>query len=426
MNRYLQAAFDTYSRIYGGVLQNYHTYWQVGHAFDTLIDYWTVAMYPPAPRADVQVFIKKYLVRGAFPWSKDSTGRSPWWFDDYCWWGIASTRAGHKRDYFLEQAELFSGIAALSWEPVYRIAPHVWRNADQEGLVEYAPVFDGGVWNWIYVQKKLDDIPFTDSIPNDFSHSDLYPIQNTVTNGLYWVNAAKLYNATQDENFKTAATTELGFLSNWFDYGGTDSRKPLLHYFDAQRTSALVRERVGYFKSGTKVRGYDPDLYWAGDQGLILGGLVEHMKMIGSSNSEYPRLLELAKHIINGVGARMQAPDGRLLPWIPYTDAPDHGAPSGDYDDYSTGIAVYMRYLLAAWKENPSLRNHMTISGSLDLVRATADYFIKNPAEKRCEGREDCKLLLFQINDLATFLAAFRMLASDAELEDLIRSEDAR
>lgn len=417
MNIYLDAAIGTYNRIYNGVLQSYHTYWQLGHAFDTLVDYWTTKI-PPAPDNDVAEFVNKYLVRGAFPWDKDSAARNPWWFDDYCWWGIASTRVGYNTDYFGQQAKLFAGIAALSWEPVYRIAPNVWKNADQNCLDDYEPMYDGGVWNWIYVQKKLYDIEFTKSRPNDRSHSNLWPTQNTVTNGLYWVNAAKLYNATKDDHFKEAATTEYDFLCNWFK----DSKEPLLFYFDED--SALVRERVPYFKSGIEVRGYDPKLYWAGDQGLVLGGLVEHMKMIGSSHPDNPQLLKLAKNIMKGVQEQMHASDGRLLPWIPYTGSGDHGAPAGDYDDYSTGIAVYMRYLLAAWNENSSLKDYMTTSGTRNLIRATADYFLRNPAEKRCEGHTDCKLLLYQINDLATFLTAYKTLASNAELDELIPGEE--
>jgi len=383
--------------------KNHTIFWQLGHAFDTMHDCFVWNNLAPEPMNFAKVVLNKYLNRHSLVNGEYDTGRDPWWYDDYGWWGIAALRASRAPKIWGEEyADYFEGIADLCWQPMFRNAPYVWKNADQNFFKDYAPKFRWGVWNWLYSRDEIYGIPFTPSIPG--MQDGLRGIQNTVTNGLYWVLTARLFHATGNSYYSDVVDKILEFLRLWFSLDNDDYR--LLNFYDSGRTDkAVVRERVGLYASGNVVPGYRANFAWTGDQGLVLGGLVDQMKIVGQG-SEYAALLDLAKKILAGVKDHLSDPKTQLLrPWAPYTDPDnpdsDHGAPGGDVDDYMTGVAVFMRYLLYAFQTNADLKSYMATLGYRDWVCKNADYVLKHPA--------DATKLIYLTNDLATLVTAVWM-----------------
>ncbi len=62
--------------------------------------------------------------------------------------------------------------------------------------------------------------------------------------------------------------------------------------------------------SYTCVCGYQSELAWAGDQGIILGGLVDRLNLIGPNNPNYQGILQLAKDIASGVMSKSKSNGG--------------------------------------------------------------------------------------------------------------------
>lgn len=144
------------------------------------------------------------------------------------------------------------------------------------------------------------------------------------------------------------------------------------------------------------------DLAWAGDQGLILGGLVDRMRIVGKASPEYPELLATARKLMAGTMDYLTAPTtepGILKPWYP------DRSPGGDDSDYWTGPAVYMRYLLNAF-ERDDLR--------ADLLAPAYQTFIKKAAEFAMTHTPQSNDTVVDLtNDLAALVAACVILAAD-------------
>ena len=349
-------AHDTFIRLRPAF--NAHTiFWQQGHMLDTMVDY--LGLVSPQEGAGFgEEALLKFLDRGGIPGDDGSVPNSPLWFDDYAWWGIAALNASRYPRLFGGLTRGFRGIADLMWEPMFRYAPNTWANAcHDERYAPFEPKFEGGVWNWIYAPRKILSLPETPAGPDQTQISALESIQNTVTNSLYWVLTARLHADTGAQLYKDCANREYAFLRQWFTLPNPEES-----LMWEGKGDAIVRERVATYKNGNLLRGYSPELAWSGDQGLVLGGLVDHMALVGQTDPRYGDLLRYAQRLTQGVKTRMSE-QGRLLPWVPYTNAPDHGAPGGDVDDYQTGVGVYMRYLGYAYRGNPLLRSHLETTG---------------------------------------------------------------
>ena len=139
-----------------------------------------------------------------------------------------------------------------------------------------------------------------------------------------------------------------------------------------------------------------PKLAWAGDQGLILGGLVDRMRYT-SSAMEYAEMLGTAVQILGGVRDHL-AVDGILQPWTP-----GQPPPAGDEGDYCTGVAVCMRYLLYAWQNNTDLHVELAKPAYQQFIRTNAERVIAQPSD--CNTDEMANL----INDLAVLVTAIGM-----------------
>ena len=198
-------------------------------------------------------------------------------------------------------------------------------------------------------------------------------------------------------------------MHKWFAFDlDRDPDRALMYFYDDDREKAVVRERVSSFLSGEMDRpgeGYRSDLAWTGDQGLILGGLVDRMRIVPSGSAEYEALLGIARQILAGTMDYLvdTEPDKRgiLLPWRP------GDAPGGDDPDYRTGIGVFMRYLLYAYQNNTDLKSDLRQENAQVFVRANAEYVVHNSDRPQSEDR-----VVNLTNNLATLVAAVGMLPS--------------
>lgn len=395
-------------------------YWQLGNAFDTVIDY--LVMNPFNAPEFANAVIKRY----------DETANTAWrcWYDDSGWWAVAAQRALEHPDLWSkDQLVKFGEIAADNWDTM-QDGLNVYKNRNDHpgNFDDLQPRFDGGIWNYFWSSEHLEDVCQTPCDPNN---SALCGRQNTVTNGLYLVAASMRATDTGDELYKQAAGRELGFLLQWFDPMNFDEDEignNLLYRLDilgpggVAAGPAVVRERVSTYhkiNNHPPVRdpNYDVALIWAGDQGLILGGLLRSIGAVPSGLN--PQILDLAKRITDGVREYLLNADGTLFfPWsevIHPTPSTIGGAPNaGDDNDYDTGIGVYMRYLLYAYQSNNEMRQHLQDTGYPELVLKFAEDFASQdaglcyPIPKPDEG-EHCSDLVKYTNKLSAVVAALGM-----------------
>jgi hypothetical protein len=379
-----QATFTKLQRAFAGD----DNCWQLGHSFDTVMDYFaTVSMVEAA--AFGKIALERY-----------GATYGPWW-DDRAWWGIAGLKASAHKEWFGEQVADFRQIAADCWKAMDGNAPFVWERRPKPDGKDYfgslEPRFTpGGVWNsnWTPNLNNCESEP-QPCDPIKSCDGWLCGFQNTVTNALYLVFATRLFLAYREPPYGVAANTEYAFLKEWFDV--TPAGDALLNFLPSG--GAVVRERVSSYRSGQPVMGYQQNMAWAGDQGIVVGGLVDRMLMFGKNSPEYSGLLSKAEKIAAGTKTYL-APNEILNPWTP-----GESAPGDDDDDYRTGNAVYMRYLRYAYQNNDDLRAYFRSerSGYPDFILANAKYVLANPSTA-----DD---MVGLTNDLATLVAAICMLA---------------
>jgi hypothetical protein len=347
----------------------YSDYWHLGHSFDTIIDYF--AYVDKTEAADFASIARAAFVR--------SLG-SACWYDDYGWWGIAALKAANSPLFHENDAKAFTTISHICWAAMHDNAPNVWAN--NMSNPDYAPLqprFDGGVWNTDWSRPDCcggknapPRLPAKCDKPKQ--GDNLTGIQNTVTNGLYLVLALRLYQATQDTNFRDAASREYDFLNHWLNDKLPPDISLLLKIQDSRGLYdyALVRERVATYAKDAQVCGYESDLAWSGDQGIIVGGLIDRMIVVPADNNPKSMVFQNAVAILLGVLAvtnRYKKNPGILLPWT-------HGD-GGDPKDYSTGIGVFMRYLLYADQKNENIRTYTRTSAYQALISANTAQALK-------------------------------------------------
>lgn len=505
---YREAAEREYARLlevwyYQGDL---HTFmWYQGNALDTLIDYVSITQDQDkgselARRIDA-------LWQLAKP-------EGNWW-DDFGWWGIAFLNAARNHRILGQNGPTqYLDQARDTLEHHMDYATRVWAYAltspclheHPEDWYMYQPRFDGGVWNCAFAGKTPGPQqacnPNTDGqqifppppptipvgTPGDYC-SQLNPLQNTVTNGLYLVLNARYYmqdpRARETRHDQTVAIYR--WFKSWMDIEdeeitlcfGNQTRPSLLN-----SETGLVRERVGTYALDSTIsppcfRGakwYEPDLSWAGDQGIVLGGLVD---MLNSKLTEDRTwLLDRAKGILDGVkdhmtrgmtgSTRDNLAPGVLRPWTKFDGwGPDDipkttfGPPGGfgfgdpgypqpgdpEYDalsscgggftapldastNYIAGPGIFMRYLLYAYRNSRYLRHYIRSHGYLAFLRANADAIAEGSYSCSCKNAIDsgttcdaCTLSC-QINRLATLNAAISILAPRAASNSTIPFTD--
>jgi hypothetical protein len=369
------------------VFQSCTSYWRLGHCFDTVLDYFALVC-----DQDAEDFGRMAVTQFT-----NLTGPKYWggyWYDDHGWWGVAALRASQQPTWFGPNAQQFEKFSLRCWKTMDAMAPTVWKRRPTAGnhFDSLEPRIPGGVWNSSWNADGVGDhLPCDPTLCIDDAWM-LCGYQNSVTNLLYLVLAARRYAAYHDDHDGRAADREYGFLQEWRTVTPADDA-----LFDSWPDRLVIRAEVSTYTSGARTREYEPDFIWAGDQGLLLGALVERMSQLPKGGPEYKELVAAAADLLAGTYDRLTT-DGILHYWV----SPSRAAKS-DEDDYVTGIGVYFRYLLHAFQTNADLRELLSDPKSVypAFVTANAQRAASDPT-----GQD----LVALTNDLAQLVAAVAML----------------
>jgi hypothetical protein len=404
IDKYKSEASTTFSSLLK-TFKGWTNMWQIGNVFDTLTDY--VVRFPdaePSPGAVAKAALDRW---------KNTEGC---WYDDYGWWGIASAKAFDDRyaSIFGPDRRVFQAMATHCWDVMhtgkpnkgafsYKGGPSVWANRDEGTQPGYftspdtwaEPRIAEGVWQYdMFNYMRLEEC--SPSNPSDPNQVTLGPFQLTVMNGLYLVLALRLRLQGQGTGTDGAIKSEMGFLNAWFDLEKDES---LLWRFSDN--GLLVRERVATYQkcdatnSYPPVQGYHADGAWGGDQGLILGGLLDYLSVEPSDPVAQSRAISIAR----GVFSHMVDAQGVM----PYSTGFDVHY---DADDYSCGMGVFWRYLLWGFGQNAELRKEVLKWVAEDPENNE----IYKSAENALSRERPGNALFADFNILATLTAAIEIL----------------
>lgn len=353
-------------------------FWKMGNSFDTMTDF--LETIDSSSAHDVAQMAAAQFA------ASTAGGVDGFWFDDFGWWTVATSRALQK-SFFKPDATAIKGILDECWTHFTGNAPFVWERRAPGTFDDYGPAVEGGVWN-AYWSGTSDT--YEGPKGGDPSTGGLEGIQNTVTNALYLDTAHRLGHT--DAAAREAARKALAFFLAWFD----DQETPLWWAFD--KDAGLVRERVGHFANGTNgaglpAGGFQANWAWAGDQGLMLGNLSDAMLHLEPGHRG--PLLSRLKQLLEGVRQHMTT-DG-VVGSFTDTGAP----PNGDYPDYETGSGIFWRNALYVWNTNPDLKAVLKGQEYQAMIRASAEA-AKQPDDGSIQALT---------NDTAALVAASAMLA---------------
>ena len=496
-----QAEYDTLLDAWYNQQDKHKAMWYQGNALDTLIDY--VSITQDQERG------KDLGEKIAELWAA-AEQEGAWW-DDFGWWGIAFLNAARNFEILAqEDASEYLGNAADCLENHMDKATEVWRLAyappcdvcitqPPASWYRYEPRFPGGVWNAAFAgltpgpQQGCNpnlaepppdpNNPIPVGTPGDFC-SLLSPVQNTVTNGLFMVLNARYYMQNlavqEDRSEQTLAIYE--WFRGWMDVpdeattlcSGNQVKPSLLN-----GETGLVRERVGTYARDmtqssacfTRVKWYEPELSWAGDQGIVLGGLVDVLNS-GLTEDRFwltSRALGILSGVMNHMTKKMNGGThddlaaGLLRPWTRFDGwgssqdpngpfVSDGGFGFGDPDypvagtpeyenacsctawkdtepcpvsppkipldgdtDYVAGPGIFMRYLLHAYNNSWILRKRIQRCDYRAFLKTNADAIARDSYSCSCRrtidsGTFDTCNLSCQITRLATLNAAVSIL----------------
>lgn len=333
------------------------SFWKLGTAFDTMIDYLDVV--DKSTAKSVEQMINTQFNAAA----KCLGGLNNAWFDDFGWWTVAAQRA-MQRTYFNQAT--FKPIHDECWRRFMENAPYVWQRRTTKTFDSYGPAINGGVWN-AYWNGTSSTYPGPKN--GDPSNGDLIGIQNTVTNALF------LMAAQRDPNSRPAAESEFQFLITWLA-GKLPFELPSL-WWSLGTNTGLVRERVSGFATGWSPVvpppfGFQPDWAWTGDQGLMLGNVSDAIPLQPAHRG---LLLTIAKSIIDGSYQQLFK-NGEVQNWTA-----SGWVPSNDTGDYQTGTGVFWRNVLHVWKTNQDLRTFLAQPNYQKMLRDSADKIVNNPSD---------------------------------------------
>ena len=359
----------------GGSALESCNYWRVGCVLDTLIDYLLYAVKSgDVPLTEAQQVLRtaydRYLWLLKGPNGKTGNSSNGSWYDDFGWWGIAAAKA-YDPSYavlFGDHLQLYKNIAITCWttmhhgkfDDYHHGAPNVFDKCDQTVFGSVKPKFEGGVWQYdIFADHRdVETSPSNPSTPiqvNGYAPVELGPYQLTVVNGLYFILGMRLYLAQVINN--SAAENLFRFMHNWtFDKTLTADQRIINTFgkpLGEPSTYGLIRERVSIYSNGNSVNYYNKEAAWGGDQGLMLGGLIDYFQKFHLPDSYY-----MAQVLVQGVKNQMteKLKNNRIVLKSCY---PGITTPPflNDQGDYSSGLGVYMRNLLYAYKRNTGIRN---------------------------------------------------------------------
>lgn len=404
----------------GGFLNTFATYkkngWRVGNVFDTLTDF--LFCFPDAESTPGMVAGLAWS-----QWNSPNVQNSMCWYDDFGWWGIASAKA-----FLDEYASIFTGhrsefqdLAGKCWDVMhsgkppgkysYRGGPNVWENRDEGSVPGYftqpdtwaTPRFAKGVWQYEMFkdQRPKPECSFVNPTdPANCVPNKLGAFQLTVMNGLYFLLALRL-RAT-GKGAENAFKDEREFLQNWFFVPTQPDNRLLWQLADG----VLVRERVStYARPIDKaefplVQDYRSNAAWCGDQGLLLGGLLDYLQVDPSDRDAQ----SLPAEIMKGVFLELVDAQKVVQPMTPVMRGKDD-------EDYDCGSGVFWRYLLGGFRQNAALRAEV-----LKLVAADPqNNAIYKSAAAAFNGNSPGDELFKDFNILATLTAAIEILKEAGE-----------
>jgi hypothetical protein len=118
----------------------YPNFWQVGCVFDTILDYFLILKEAGSLEEGDKTLMKQLMPQAIRGYQYGIVGLMAAWYDDWCWWGIATSKAfdADYEDIFGDQLEFFQAAAIDLWGLVDagdfetladRIPYDVWRNS---------------------------------------------------------------------------------------------------------------------------------------------------------------------------------------------------------------------------------------------------------------------------------------------------------
>jgi hypothetical protein len=359
----------------------YDSFWRVGNAFTTLIDYFVM-------KGKGDSGIINYACQ-----MFDNNRAGSYWYDDYSWWGVAFLQAWKYHSVLGIDPQKCLDNAKFCWDKMHDKGTTVWDRAEKPYFDEAQPRFAGGCWNNDLQRGGCDPLePGTDPY--------FCGIQNTVTNGQYLVLSARFYRQSRDRTYLDAALQLYHWFQQWYSDPNLTPEQNLLARFPDGKV--LIRERVStyaFWKQGyPPVRYYRPNFHWAGDQGIILGAMVDLAQIDPTRATIYQAF---GRAILDGVREHMTDAQDILPPWIPDDSL-------GAYnDDYSTGIGVFMRYLLYAFRTDPVLSAY--ISG-------TYKSFVMANANKVCKEVAGCSYSGYPMNEMECLINQLAVLNAETAI----------
>lgn len=402
-----------------GLWKDARNVWRTAWAMDTLLDYFSILDVDASAYESIAVDALNPVHKGA-------------WWDDFGWIGIAALRAAEMNT-FPAHRDTFVKIAINAWAYMHgpgwsASSTDVYPFRDVEGWAEFANEHSGNrgaanVWNdieqtWPDVTREekaslrprhapggawnsplqADSHPQTSPVYSGQCNY-LNPVQNTVTNGLYAILSLRINQAADKPQFKSlfdqstldthasrnAWKNQIEWLNQWM----TETPDPVQSLMYTLDNGSLVRERVSTFHPVDQQllwdMAYRKHLVWTGDQGLLIGALRESRN--GHLPTPRPKVLECFPDLIKGTfnHAFADRTYGQVrgsfpLPWlVVHSENPYEAAsPGNDNADYQTGVGVWMRYLLQAYRADPAL---------LDPYRDTINTLAANIAKMGTESR---------------------------------------
>ena len=402
-------------------------------------------------------------------------GNMAGWYDDWSWFGIASSKAFDPDyvEFFGDDLELFRNYSLDTWGLInegdfetlvnripeskwkkgritkekfivrnkfHKGTPNSWTHLEPESAprhydYEYfsklenwaVPRFLGGCWQYDFSSQPFPEGDGAGSDNPNPQYQSLGPFQLTLMTGLYLVFACRLAWAARLKEtgqlsglglerlesydvYKGYATSAVHFLQAWFDV--PDGENSLFKTFDTNNTEGyMVRERMpSYAKNQSgeypNLEYYSSNRYWGGDQGLILGGLMNYVLLLDAENSTDPlkeKLREQANKIFNGalnnlVGGSNDPVNNVVLPYKPlYGDA----IFSMDPGDYASGLGVFWRYILYTCRMDSTFKRQANV-----IAKASGNVVVNSAQEDTPWGNS----IFNPFNNLAPTLSAYYIL----------------
>ena len=416
-------------------------YWVLGCILDSMIDYLNLAGSAGlVPYEAGRQFLNKTAI---FYLSNKEHGV---WYDDWAWWANATAKI-----FDPNYSNLFSSDSALNinfnrickqtfdfvingqnpfqdlscfvgTKKAYSFVKQMAQSSPGQGWetlsTQVEPLFDHGCWQAPMAPQGSYD----PSGSYDPRIQSLGPFQDSVINELFYMLVQRTLNQ-QGFSVQSDVDEMTDFYNNWINSPSLSQENKL--YTFVVPGEGLFRERISIYKNKQPVNGYNPNLIWTGDQGLMLMALTPlYYKQTGlQQQATLSLIISTIKGVFNyAVGDMSDQYKNIIMPWCnlgqPINQQPGF-PPGGDYGDYFSGTGVFMRGLLEA-SSIPAVKQLMSslpmqvkLNISVNAITAKDDQYMNfvlagNPPD-------DAHVLFDDFNKMATLLVASQFLKGESE-----------